>query len=210
MRRITAPRIRKPSGPGASPPGSPRARTRPESAGKGRGSAPAPVPRPHSGRTSPVQHGAHPCGRCHPSHPLNPLPACGGRGCVPSPGFPTSPPQRARRRGREPLQLHSAAKSKSEIKIKIKGKSQGQNRRGAPGTPPAPGKTRPGSRFPPAPPSCLPTRAAREPRRLTARGSRTARGIAGADRTTVRCRPRRAQHARPPPPKRTEARTAQR
>jgi hypothetical protein len=124
--------------------------------------------------TAPLRAGAViPC-----SSRAFPLPA-GTRGCARSPAFPTSPPHRARRRGREPLQLHYAAKVKikteDQVKIKVKVKPQRE-----PGTP-RPRKNTARFQVPPAPPPASPPwdRAA-APGHLTAPGSRRAPLMASA------------------------------
>ena len=82
------------------------------------------IPYPHTGRTAPAHHhhSTAPArtGTVNRAWSPHPPPASGGRGSAPSPVPLTSPPQRARRRGQEPLRLHSAAKPKSKSKIKVK------------------------------------------------------------------------------------------
>jgi hypothetical protein len=89
-------------------------------------------------------------GHCEPHDSVLSLPTCGGRACVPSPVFPTSPPHRARWRGREPLRLHSAESQSQDHRPKIKisvrtrrSKTVGETRQ-----PPGSAPSRPVSRFP--------------------------------------------------------------
>ena len=116
----------RPLRPGASAP-APRAvpdgtaQIKLRTAGKARGSAPGHAPQRHSGtaaqRHSGTAAGQHPnntaltrAGAVAPESIPKPLPACGERGSVPSPGFPTSPLLEAARSGTPPTPLRRRKK----------------------------------------------------------------------------------------------------